>query len=76
MAHECPVCGLTCHCGGDISDLLLNIESRVNRCQHCGPDEDEPEENYCPHCGKSYEDFSDLGCGRCDSRCPEFGIKP
>ena len=20
MAHECPECGLNCHCGGDIDD--------------------------------------------------------
>lgn len=75
MAHNCPECGCTCHCGGDMDDLLLSAERYVDGCTHCEPDEEEPEEN-CPHCGKSYYDFSDLGCGRCDSRCPEFGIEP
>jgi hypothetical protein len=23
MAHECPECGYTCHCRGDIDDLVL-----------------------------------------------------
>jgi hypothetical protein len=35
MAHECPDCGLICHCNGDIDDLLLNFEKDVNKCCHC-----------------------------------------
>lgn len=27
MAHECPECGHTCHCGGDIDDLTLPLEA-------------------------------------------------
>lgn len=34
MAHECPGCGLICHCDGDISDLLFCEDEREN-CDHC-----------------------------------------
>ena len=37
MAHECPVCGLTCRCNGDIDDIDFG-ENPL--CDHC-PDEDE-----------------------------------
>jgi len=33
MAHECPNCGLTCFCGGDIDDILF-IDPIYN-CGHC-----------------------------------------
>lgn len=39
MAHSCPDCGLTCHCCGDIDDLLLNVESDVAICKHCTPED-------------------------------------
>ena len=26
MAHSCPDCGYTCHCGGDIDDCCLQFE--------------------------------------------------
>lgn len=41
MAHECPECGLSCHCGGDIDDMLLNNDRYVHGCSHCW-NEDEP----------------------------------
>jgi len=41
MAHNCPDCGLHCHCGGDIDDLLLNQEHFVLGCVHCPHDDDE-----------------------------------
>lgn len=35
MAHECPDCGQTCYCGGDIDDCLLNTDDDVIGCTHC-----------------------------------------
>lgn len=35
MAHECPECGLVCHCGSDIEDCLMNNEEDVQACIHC-----------------------------------------
>lgn len=50
MAHTCPECALTCHCGGDIGDMILNLPRYENHCTHCpGPDDDEPD----------YDDFDD-----------------
>ena len=34
MAHECPECGQTCHCNGDIDDCCNNFEEDVINCQH------------------------------------------
>ncbi len=34
MAHTCPVCGITCHCNGDIDDLCLDLEDDVMACDH------------------------------------------
>ena len=34
MAHECPECGMQCHCGGDIEDCCNNYEEDVINCQH------------------------------------------
>jgi hypothetical protein len=45
MAHECPDCGLSCHCNGDIDDCLLNDEEDVIACRHCPP-ERELEDEY------------------------------
>ncbi len=51
MAHECPECGIQCHCGGDIDDCLLNTSRYVNACTHCpidGPEDGEyPDEDGC-----------------------------
>ena len=35
MAHECPECGLICHCGGDIGDCVFYGTDYENRCTHC-----------------------------------------
>lgn len=43
MAHECPSCGIRCHCNGDIDDLLLNRDRDVALCRCC-PDPDGPPE--------------------------------
>lgn len=39
MAHECPDCGMTCHCGGDIDDCLFEGTQEQLHCSHC-PDDD------------------------------------
>lgn len=39
MAHECPNCGMVCHCNGDIDDLLLNDEDDLNNCTCCDGEE-------------------------------------
>lgn len=39
MAHECPVCGLTCRCGGDIGDCCFG-ETEDLVCTHCPEDRD------------------------------------
>ena len=41
MAHECPECGMTCYCGGDIDDCLHNFRDDVMNCQHCPDDNDD-----------------------------------
>ena len=46
MAHECPDCGYTCHCNGDIDDLLLNDEDDIIHCDHCLDDIDNEEDDY------------------------------
>jgi hypothetical protein len=38
MAHECPECGMWCHCGGDIDDCGHNFEEYQNACTHCPVD--------------------------------------
>ena len=43
MAHTCPDCGLTCHCGGDIDDIDFGDDSEeAIACTHCD----------CPICRK------------------------
>ena len=39
MAHECPECGITCHCGGDVDDLVLNEGQYRDMCRHCPLDQ-------------------------------------
>jgi hypothetical protein len=41
MSHECPECGCTCHCGGDIDDCCFNFEHYQNACTHCPADDDD-----------------------------------
>ena len=35
MAHECPECGVQCHCLGDVGDVLLPDAWREANCLHC-----------------------------------------
>jgi len=39
MAHECPSCYHTCHCGGDIDDL--NFGDTGQYCSHCQSDDED-----------------------------------
>lgn len=41
MAHECPDCGMTCHCNGDIDDCLLGDPIAESHCKHCDGKDDE-----------------------------------
>jgi hypothetical protein len=34
MAHECPECGMLCHCHGDIDDIMLDTEESYLNCDH------------------------------------------
>lgn len=43
MAHICNNCGLKCHCGGDIDDLVL---SQGYDCPCCDKDEDDWDDDY------------------------------
>ena len=56
MAHECPECGLTCHCGGDIDDLRLPDKAAETACTHC----------VCKTCKREYSDCS-CECDGCFS---------
>lgn len=42
MAHNCPDCSYTCHCGGDIDDMVMDGTKEEQHCTHC-PDEDDGE---------------------------------
>jgi len=49
MAHECPECGCTCHCGGDIDDICLpnrHYEARCTCCPYPFDEEDNSEDDY------------------------------
>jgi len=41
MAHECPTCYFTCHCGGDIGDLIFTETKYETNCTHCNSNDDE-----------------------------------
>lgn len=43
MAHECPECGQTCFCNGDIDDCCFNFEEDVMKCNHFEQCEQESE---------------------------------
>ena len=47
MAHECPACGQTCYCGGDLDDCEFDILP-PDGCGHCVEEEwgDEDEGEY------------------------------
>lgn len=35
MAHECPECGMKCHCNGDIDDMVLPSPKDESACVCC-----------------------------------------
>lgn len=40
MAHECPDCGQTCYCHGDIDDCLFENSEEQAICDHCPMDDE------------------------------------
>ncbi len=47
MSHECPDCGVTCYCNGDVDDCCFNTPMEVYRCKHCPPEQfDDDEEEF------------------------------
>ncbi len=61
MAHECPECGMTCHCGGDIDDIVFSGTPEELSCTCCDCEDDEDGFWPCQHC--SQDDGTHLfGC--------------
>ena len=50
MAHTCPVCGMTCHCNGDIDDICIDLEEDILACTCCSGDVYEEDILVCIHC--------------------------
>ncbi len=71
MSHECPSCGIACHCGGDIGDMILNEKRYIVHCLHCDypddVDEDDDPVDTCDECGANIYRDEDDGSGLCDS---------
>jgi hypothetical protein len=57
MAHECPDCGLICHCNSDIDDCVLNMPNDVNACIHCS--QFDAHDDYDEYEDDCYHDFED-----------------
>lgn len=55
MAHECPTCGQTCYCNGDIDDCCFADRKAEANCVHC----------MCRDCGCEEEDCV-CPCPVCD----------
>lgn len=67
MAHECPNCGMTCHCGGDIDDICFHGTPEEFGCSHCeGDDDDVYPGVWCSTCG--YIESEDEH----EPHCPHF----
>lgn len=47
MAHSCPVCGCTCHCGGDIDDICFDSNEELDSCTCCDEFEEDDEDFEC-----------------------------
>jgi hypothetical protein len=41
MSHECPDCGQTCYCNGDIDDCDFGDVKAQIHCKHCQVDQDD-----------------------------------
>lgn len=61
MAHSCPECGMTCHCGGDIDDI--NFGESDQYCSCCDRDDDGEDSDWwvCEFCGTLDDDHM-IGC--------------
>lgn len=57
MAHECPICYMNCHCGGDIDDMCFNGTKEEMMCTHCD-DAEEGDDWQCPKCGEWNDDHT------------------
>ncbi len=44
MSHECPECGVTCRCGGDLDDYCFSGTRYEMQCTHCDIWAYDPEE--------------------------------
>ncbi len=62
MAHECPICGMICHCNGDIDDICIDLEEDVLACIHCQDCDNDID--CCP-----YDEPNCPDCDGCDC-CP------
>lgn len=56
MAHTCPKCGYSCHCGGDIDDLNFG---ELFECNHCGQWDDDEDEDFDCDDLTTYGDFEE-----------------
>lgn len=63
MAHNCPNCGLRCHCGGDIDDLVFTDSEREAFCDHC-------------KCWNCQHPLNDCMCDRPEDECEDDRTVP
>lgn len=65
MAHDCPECGMQCHCNGDIDDINFG---ESDECKCC------IDKLYGDNDEEDYEDDFDC-CDNCDlpDACADFG---
>jgi len=48
MAHECPECGMLCHCGGDFDDINFGDgTAEAMNCRHCDCDKCRKPREFC-----------------------------
>jgi len=60
MAHTCPVCGMTCHCNGDIDDICIEYEEDILVCRVW--DAYEEDILVCIHCPEGEEEEEVIEC--------------
>lgn len=73
MAHECPECGLLCHCNGDIDDICFGESDECKCCIDKLDDDDyedgdnnTPDYYLCSSCGYTcVEKHGGWGCPKC-----------
>lgn len=59
MAHSCPFCDQSCHCGGDIDDCQLDGTDEQDNCTHCPYDDydEDYDEEYDPYSPDELSDY-------------------